>query len=70
MAAGSGGGMFAQATRRAAEARFKQRDVDAEGQEIDVRDQNLVLKFLFHDTCTCMPLPLSPSSFVSSSSLM
>uniref|UniRef100_A0A1X7TSN4 Coiled-coil domain-containing protein 93 n=2 Tax=Amphimedon queenslandica TaxID=400682 RepID=A0A1X7TSN4_AMPQE len=35
MAAGSGGGMFAQATRRAAEARFKQRDVDAEGQEID-----------------------------------
>ena len=37
MAAGSGGGMFAQATRRAAEARFKQRDVDAEGQEIDVR---------------------------------
>lgn len=37
MAAGSAGGMFAQATRRAAEARFKQRDVDAEGQEIDVR---------------------------------
>ena len=33
----SGGGMFAQASRRAAEARFKQRDRDAEGQEIDVR---------------------------------
>ena len=31
-------GLFAEATRRAAEARFKQRDLDAEGQEIDVND--------------------------------
>ena len=28
--------MFAEATRKAAQARFKQKDVDAEGQEIQV----------------------------------
>lgn len=28
--------MFAEATRKAAEARFKQKNVDAEGQEIQV----------------------------------
>jgi hypothetical protein len=29
--------IFAEATKRAAKAKFKQRDVDAEGQEINVR---------------------------------
>ena len=57
--------MFAQASRRAAEARFKQRDRDAEGQEIDVRKGKSALWVL--DTFFS-PCP-SPSLF-SFSSLM
>ena len=29
--------LFAEATRRAAEAKFKQKDVDSEGKELEVR---------------------------------
>ena len=34
--------IFAEATKRAATARFKQKDVDAEGQEIEVIDKGLM----------------------------
>ena len=37
--------MFAQATRKAAEARFKKKTVDAEGQEIQVRYNESELGF-------------------------